>query len=160
MPVEGLCDPKPIGNLARALVFARSRHPDINLAELMTLMIVAEHPGITVTSVARWCGFNVAQASRTVRRLGPADMPGALGPMRGLVQLMRGPREDRSRHAFLTSEGTGFCDEVAAILKRERASQFGVDGHGTRQPFSSPPSCSVDGERDRKGDGEPPAMPV
>lgn len=131
MSADGHVDPPgPLADLGRALAFARARHADITLTELTTLIAVAEHQGITVSSLARLCGFTTATASRSLRSMAPETMPGALGPKRGLVQLMRGPRENRSRHAFLTPAGIDFCKQIARISgggRQEAARETAMD---------------------------------
>lgn len=122
MSADGHLEPPgPLADLGRALAFARGRHADITLTELTALIAVAEHQGITVSSLARLCGFTTATASRSLRSMAPNTMPGALGPKRGLVQLMRGPRENRSRHAFLTPDGQEFCKQIARISSGGRS---------------------------------------
>jgi len=104
-------------SLARALAHVRRAHADITLTELVTFMTIVENEGVTVSGLARLCGFTEATASRTIRGLAPADMPGALSPSRGLVHLMRGPTENRSRHAFLTPAGRGLRDDLQSIIE-------------------------------------------
>lgn len=101
--------------LARALAHVRQTHADITLTELVTFLAIVENEGVTVSGLARLCGFTEATASRTIRGLAPADMPGALSPSRGLAHLMRGPTENRSRHAFLTPAGRGFRDDLKTV---------------------------------------------
>lgn len=103
--------------LARALAHVRQAHADITLTELVTFLAIVENEGVTVSGLARLCGFTEATASRTIRGLAPADMPGALSPSRGLVHLMRGPTENRSRHAFLTPAGRGLRDDLNTIIR-------------------------------------------
>lgn len=83
---------------------------DFSLNELTTLLAVCEHEGLSVSSVARVCGFTEATASRNIRRLAPADMPGALAPARGLLTLARAPNDNRSRYVFLTPRGRALCE--------------------------------------------------
>lgn len=106
--------------LARALAFARRTYSDITLTELLTLFTIAENEGVTVCGLARLCGFTEATASRTIRGMAPLDMPGALPPSRGLVQLRRGPTENRSRHAFLTRAGRDLCAQFDRIILESR----------------------------------------
>lgn len=110
-----------ISALWRALELARLRQPGLTLTELRTLLAVERDEGLSVASVARVCGFTSATASRTLRGLAPADMPGALNPARGLVHLVRGPADDRSRFAFLTPSGRGFCGELEKAFVAKEA---------------------------------------
>lgn len=106
------------GTLARTLAHMRQTYADITLTEIVTFLTIVENEGVTVSGLARLCGFTEATASRTIRGLAPAEMPGALSPARGLVHLMRGPTENRSRHAFLTPKGRGLAkalDEFMAV---------------------------------------------
>ena len=106
------------GTLARTLAHMRQTYADITLTEIVTFLTIVENEGVTVSGLARLCGFTEATASRTIRGLAPAEMPGALSPSRGLVHLMRGPTENRSRHAFLTPKGRGLAlalDEFMAV---------------------------------------------
>lgn len=89
---------------------------DFSLNELTTLLAVCEHEGLSVTSVARVCRFTEATASRTIRRLAPADMPGALPPARGLLTLARAPNDNRSRYVFLTPRGRALCETFDALM--------------------------------------------
>lgn len=89
---------------------------DFSLNELATLLAVCEHEGLSVTSVARVCRFTEATASRTIRRLAPSDMPGALRPARGLVTLARAPNDNRSRYVFLTPAGRALCQTFDALI--------------------------------------------
>lgn len=92
------------------------RFGDFSLNELTTLLAVCEHEGLSVTSVARVCRFTEATASRTIRRLAPGDMPGALPPARGLLTLARAPNDNRSRYVFLTPQGRALCETFDALM--------------------------------------------
>lgn len=109
-------DRGPLGSLGRALDHARRSYPNLSLTELTTVIVIAENQGLTVTSLALVCGFTVATASRTVRGLAEPGSPGVLPPARGLARLLRGPDDDRSRHAFLTPEGERLCIRLGRIL--------------------------------------------
>lgn len=110
-------DPAPATDaLWSALDFACRAQPNLTLTELRTLIAVAREEGMSVLSVARVCGFTGATASRTLRGMASPDAPAALKPGRGLVVLMRGPDEERSRFAFLTPAGRAFCEELARRL--------------------------------------------
>lgn len=89
---------------------------DFTFTELITLLAVCEHEGLSVTSVARVCRFTEATASRTVRRLSPADMPGVLPPARGLLTLVRAPNDNRSRYVFLTARGRALCHAIDDMI--------------------------------------------
>jgi DNA-binding MarR family transcriptional regulator len=89
---------------------------DFSLNELATLLAVCEHEGLSVTSLARVCRFTEATASRTIRRLTPSDMPGALRPARGLLMLARAPSDNRSRYVFLTPQGRALCETFDALI--------------------------------------------
>lgn len=89
---------------------------DFTFTELITLLAVCEHEGLSVSSVARVCRFTEATASRTVRRLAPADMPGALPPARGLLTLARAPNDNRSRYVFLTARGRALCQAIDVMI--------------------------------------------
>lgn len=95
--------------LARILALIRDTCPDINFTEFSVLITIAENEGVTVAGVAWLCGCTEATASRTIRRMAPREMPGALAPFRGLLVMMRGPTENRSRHVFLTPRGEALC---------------------------------------------------
>lgn len=100
----------------RALTYVRARHTSLTLTELVTLLSVAENEGVTIKSLSQICGYTIATASRTTRQLASADHPGALAPYRGLLQLMRGPHENRHRHVFLTEAGRALCRELDRIV--------------------------------------------
>jgi len=102
--------------LLRALLELREQHPDMTLTELIALLAVAVNPGVTVRSAGRICGFKEATASRALRRMAPEKMPGSLGAQRGLVQLMQGPLDGRTRHAFLTPMGERLCEVLAGSV--------------------------------------------
>lgn len=115
---------------------------DFTLTELMTLVAVCEHEGLSVLSLAKVCRFTGATASRTARRLAPVEMPGALPPARGLVTLVRAPNDNRSRYVFLTPRGRSLCQVIDAIIADpSRAALVGPD------PFDSlregPHSASI-----------------
>ena len=100
---------------------------DFSLNELATLLAVCEHEGLSVSSVARVCRFTEATASRTIRRLAPGDMPGALRPARGLLTLARAPSDNRSRYVFLTPSGRALCETFDALMadpSRARLARF------------------------------------
>lgn len=109
-------DSGPVAALGRALSFARRTYPDLSLTELVAVVAIAENPGLTISSLALVCGCTMATASRTVRGLAEEGTSGVLGPARGLTRLMRGPTDDRSRHAFLTPEGEMFCIRLGRII--------------------------------------------
>ncbi len=121
MPADGA---GPARNALAAIVdLLNARFPDFSLNELTTLLAVCEHEGLSVTSVARVCGFTEATASRNIRRLAPGDMPGALPPARGLLTLARAPNDNRSRYVFLTPQGRALCETFDAwIADRTRVS--------------------------------------
>jgi DNA-binding MarR family transcriptional regulator len=102
--------------LATIVLQVSQQFEDFSFTELVTFLAVAEHEGLSVSSVARVCRFTEATASRTVRRLAPADMPGALPPARGLLTLARGPNDGRSRYVFLTPAGRRLCRSFDAII--------------------------------------------
>lgn len=103
-------------SLMRMLRHLRGQCGGFTTTELMTLLAVAENEGVTVNGLGQLCGFTTATASRTARGLAPATMPGALAPYRGLLVLMRGPHENRSRHVFLTPKGAALCRDMDRIL--------------------------------------------
>lgn len=94
---------------------------DFTLTELSTLVAACQHEGLSVSSLARVCRFTEATASRTIRKLAPADLPGALPPARGLLTLARAATDSRSRYVFLTPRGRALCrtfDEIIADRRR------------------------------------------
>lgn len=103
--------------LPRVLDLLRGVWDDFSLTELAALTTIAENEGVTVAGLARLCRLTDATASRTIRRLAPIEMPGALEPYRGLVLLRRGPTDNRSRHVFLTQEGRAVCRQIDAIIR-------------------------------------------
>lgn len=114
MPAKGV---GPSRNALAAIVdLLNERFADFSLNELTTLLAVCEHEGLSVTSVARVCGFTEATASRNIRRLAPGDMPGALPPARGLLMLARAPNDNRSRYVFLTPQGRALCETFDAWI--------------------------------------------
>jgi DNA-binding MarR family transcriptional regulator len=102
--------------LAAIVELLDKTYGDFSITELMTLIAVCEHEGLSVSSLARVCRFTEATASRTIRRLAPPDMPGALPPGRGLLVLARAPNDNRSRYVFLTAQGRDLCREFDAIV--------------------------------------------
>jgi len=100
----------------RALSHVRGKHLSLTLTELVTLLSVAENEGVTIKGLSEICGYTMATASRTARQLAAPDHPGALAPYRGLLQLMRGPHENRHRHVFLTEAGLALCRELDRIV--------------------------------------------
>lgn len=102
--------------LPRLLDHLRCTWDDFSLTELVVLAAVAENEGVTVAGLARLCRLTDATASRTIRRLAPADMPGALRPARGLMMLMRGPTDNSSRYVFLTPQGRATCQALDEIV--------------------------------------------
>jgi DNA-binding MarR family transcriptional regulator len=102
--------------LAAIVELLNDRFADFSFNELTTLLAVCEHEGLSVSSVARVCGFTEATASRNIRRLSPADMPGALAPARGLLTLARAPNDNRSRYVFLTARGRALCETFDAWM--------------------------------------------
>lgn len=102
--------------LGRTLGLARRNYPDLSLTELVSLAAIARQPGLTMSSLAAICGYTCATASRTVHGMADSDASGALPPARGLVRVMRGPTDDRSRHVFLTHKGEEFCLGLASAL--------------------------------------------
>jgi len=102
--------------LMRALSYVRGQHMSLTLTELVTLLSVAENEGVTIKGLSEICGYTMATASRTTRQLASPDHPGALAPYRGLLQLMRGPHENRHRHVFLTEAGLNLCRELDRIV--------------------------------------------
>jgi len=114
MPANGV---GPSRNALAAIVdLLNQRFADFGLNELTTLLAVGENEGLSVTSVARVCGFTEATASRNIRRLAPGDMPGALPPARGLLTLVRAPNDNRSRYVFLTPQGRALCETFDAWI--------------------------------------------
>jgi len=89
---------------------------DFTFTELATMLAVCEHEGLSVSSVARVCRFTEATASRTIRKLAPGDLPGALPPARGLLTLARAPNDNRSRYVFLTPRGRALCQVFDAMI--------------------------------------------
>lgn len=108
MPAEGAGASR--NALAAIVDLLNDSFADFSLNELTTLLAVCEHEGLSVSSVARVCGFTEATASRNIRRLAPDDMPGALPPARGLLTLVRAPNDNRSRYVFLTPRGRALCE--------------------------------------------------
>lgn len=102
--------------MGSVLALLGGRFNDFTLTELAVFVAVVENEGLTVSSVARLCRFTGATASRTIRRMAPPELPGALPPARGLLTLARGPHDNRSRHVFLTSYGRQLCDAINAIM--------------------------------------------
>lgn len=105
-----------VSALPRLLDQLRRAWDDFSLTELVVLAAVAENEGVTVAGLARLCRLTDATASRTIRRLAPSDMPGALRPARGLMMLMRGPTDNRSRYVFLTPLGRETCRSLDQIV--------------------------------------------
>lgn len=110
MPADGAGAGASRNALAAIIDLLSDSFADFSLNELTTLLAVCEHEGLSVTSVARVCGFTEATASRNIRRLAPDDMPGALHPARGLLTLARAPNDNRSRYVFLTPRGRALCE--------------------------------------------------
>ena len=90
--------------------------PGLSLSEILTFLHVAENEGARIKDVAQLCGFTEATASRSARGLAPPDMPGALSPAHGLLVLVRGPRENTSRHVYLTDRGRALRDRINEII--------------------------------------------
>lgn len=102
--------------LAAIVTFLDEAFGDFSLTELSALLAVCEHEGLSVSSVARVCRFTEATASRTIRKLAPTDLPGALPPARGLLTLARAPGDNRSRYVFLTPRGRALCQVLDAMM--------------------------------------------
>lgn len=112
---------------------------DFSLNELATLLAVCQHEGLSVSSVARVCRFTEATASRTIRRLAPSDMPGALRPARGLLTLARAPNDNRSRYVFLTPEGRALCETFDMLMADpSRARLVGLEGRPVHERAAVP----------------------
>jgi len=104
------------GALMKALACLKARNPGLTFTEIVTFLAVAENEGVTISGLAKLCGYTIATASRTARSLTAPEDPGALAPYRGLVRLMRGPDENRSRFVFLTPAGVALCRELDGII--------------------------------------------
>lgn len=116
MWVEPATTVREAGTLMKALACLREGHPGLTFTEIVTFLAVAENEGVTISGLARLCGYTIATASRTARSLTAPEDPGALAPYRGLVRLMRGPDENRSRFVFLTPAGVALCHELDRIV--------------------------------------------
>jgi DNA-binding MarR family transcriptional regulator len=128
MPAEGEVRRNALATIVGLIA---EEFADFSFTELTALLAVAEHEGVSVSSVARLCRFTEATASRTIRRLAPEDMPGALAPARGLLILARAPNDNRSRYVFLTPRGRALCRAFDAVIAdRSRTPLAGSDPLG------------------------------
>lgn len=108
--------------LVAILLKSRLSLPDLSLTELLVVVTVAQLEGLTVSSVSRLCRLTDATASRTLQRL---------ASHRGLVRIAAGPRDSRTRHAFLTENGRKF------FLDLEQTS-MGLTAFSARQRGDTP----------------------
>ncbi len=104
------------GGVAALLSALEHFHGDqrqLRLNELICLLYVAEHEGITVGALAQVARLTPATASRTVRGLCRSDMPGALPPYLGLLEMRIGAGDARERLLFLSAAGRRLCETCA-----------------------------------------------
>ena len=101
-----------------SLELLRDSAPRLTVTEQIVLLYVAENPGINIAELAMVARLNMATASRSARSLAARDVPGALAPYAGLVELMDNPKDGRGRLLRLSPAGLALCDELDGLIRK------------------------------------------
>lgn len=92
-----------IRSVALILNEFRKVHPEIGTQQCMTLLAIAEEPGLTVTELSRKTGITLAAMSRHIETLGPHRPSKQVGW--GLVADDAHPTDRRRKVITLTAQG-------------------------------------------------------
>lgn len=117
MPTES--ERSAIRAVALILNEFRKVHPEIGTQQCMTLLAIAEEPGLTVTDLSRKTGIGLASMSRHIETLGPHRPSKNVGW--GLVSDDPHPTDRRRKVITLTAAGWRIIrslDHIVTTLKR------------------------------------------
>ena len=81
----------------------------VNMVEVHTLLMIADHPGICITEVSKMWGHTIAAASRNADRL----------CKKGYIQKGKLPGNDKNVHLFATEKGKAFAELHKQYDKKE-----------------------------------------
>lgn len=117
--IGGMTLPTPeersaIRSVALILNEFRKVHPEIGTQQCMTLLAIAEEPGLTVTELSRKTGIGLASMSRHIEILGPHRALKGVGW--GLVQDDSHPTDRRRKVITLTAQGWRIIRSLEHII--------------------------------------------
>ena len=111
----------PTGTERRAIALVtlvlsefRKVHPEIGTQQCITLLAIAEEPGLTVTDLSRKTGIGLASMSRHIETLGPHRPSKNVGW--GLVADDTHPTDRRRKVITLTREGWDIVRNISRLV--------------------------------------------
>lgn len=102
------------GRLLRIIDLAQARAPGLSLSQFKLFIAVAGNEGLRIQELARFLGDIDANVSRNVRSMTGRDYAGSLNAAHGLLTLLRGARDSRTRHVVLSPSGRRLFAQIAA----------------------------------------------
>lgn len=111
------------------LMMVKARAPGLSLGQLAVLLHTARQEGVRMTELADLSRESIANTSRYVRSMTPADYAGSLGEAHGLLELQRGERDARVRHVLLSDDGRALlqaletCVQPSMVIQAELAAE-------------------------------------
>ncbi|MGE0595861.1 MAG: MarR family winged helix-turn-helix transcriptional regulator [Hyphomonadaceae bacterium] len=104
-------------NACLAAIEAMRRLSDrLTLNDAAVFLYVCENEGVNLRELSQLTGISASAASRLSRRLAEANIRYALAPSVGLIEIRDADNDRRSRTLFLTEQGRGLRDHVAALI--------------------------------------------
>lgn len=94
-------------------MLVRTRAPKLTTSQLILLLTVAEKEGMTVGEIARAVDDIEANVSRNIRCLTENHHPWSTGQSHGLLKLLRGAHDGRTRHVVLSPDGRALLRQMS-----------------------------------------------
>jgi len=103
------------GALLESILLIGAAAPGISMVQTVLLLYIMESEGLRMSRLSSLSGFSMAVTSRNARSLAPPEMPGALSPKYGLVELLVPPDDGAARHILLTEAGQRLRDQLDRV---------------------------------------------
>lgn len=104
-------------SILACLDFIREIHPDLSLADINVLLLVAARPGISRSELARQMNISIDMASRSLGALTGPDDDYPRPPALGLIQTLKGS-DARTRRSYLTAEGAEVVERLNGFVAK------------------------------------------
>lgn len=102
-----------ISTLLRILTLVKSRAPRLTANQLFLFLTVANREGMMVGEIARAVEDIEANVSRNIRCLTASEHSWSIGQSHGLLKLLRGATDARTRHVVLSADGRALIRQIS-----------------------------------------------